>query len=398
MNDSHFIFHFNEDIKNKEDLYNCKKLLGDQTQSVLLPYIKKTEELLNKIVKHYDVREKSGAVIIPSLDLGYPNNVMRLAGGFATGMLIDWECGTPIVPIDATVNVCSSSVFKIKPTEEFLDNIQGEIKSATGYAGANLGYSFSFESGNHFLIIAKDNEGSYYLVMHSSAKELKESYFGLYPTEGNWYSSQIKTIYDGDRYIRYIKGKEAEHFILTAHHIEKYNEEIHRWLAYRLNGCVSISPDDSIIKHHYYMPTDSSIVIGTFAEPPGEKVPLFSDFKKPIYLFEIGEDNWTYNLGGSKGDICLVPHGWGQQIENVSGIQVSNGSLELKTLDGSISRYEVNSKQRFQDNIGKCIRKFKNGGAFLEQGKCFVKGKIIKTLNPVYIYCKGFNNYVEDKK
>ena len=66
-------------------------LLNDDTQKILLPYIKETEHLLNGMVKRYD---KCGeAHIFPSLDVGFPNNILRLAGGFATGNACRLEIG-----------------------------------------------------------------------------------------------------------------------------------------------------------------------------------------------------------------------------------------------------------------------------------------------------------------
>ena len=87
-----------------------KNLLNDSTQKMLLPYVKETERLLDGLVKKYD--EYGEAHIFPSLDIGFPNNVLRLAGGFATGMLVVWKSGTPLVPVDTTVNVCSSSYYE----------------------------------------------------------------------------------------------------------------------------------------------------------------------------------------------------------------------------------------------------------------------------------------------
>lgn len=379
-------------------------MLNDNLQTVLLKHIKATERLLNNAIKIYDKRDESGAIIIPSLDLGYPNNIMRLAGGFATGILIDWECGTPIIPIDATVNVCSSSVFKINPSDELLKNFVATIKSTIEKAVLNCGYSFSFTIGNHFLMLANDNDGYYYLVLHSSAKEMKESYFGLYPSEGNWYSSKIKHIYEDNKYLRYIKGDEAEYFIETAHHIEKYNEEIHKWLSFELN--CKIKPEMSIIKHHYYMPTDSSIAIGAFAELPGETVPLFSDVKKPVYLFKIGENNWTYNLGGRKGSVCVVPHGWGQQIENIKEFNYNDNVLSFFLSDGRTENYKVISTERIKNELdstrnpelSKRIRSFKDGYEFLDKCKKCLNGTIKKVLIPKYLYCKTFRGKLEEDK
>lgn len=395
---SRFHFTSNDRIQKREELFDAKNLLNDKTQEVLLKYIKETEILLNRVVKKYDKRDESGAVIIPSLDLGYPNNVMRLAGGFATGMLIDWDCGTSFVPIDATVNVCTSSVFKIIPSRELLSDFEGYVKRVVETEATSLGYSFSLKSGNHFLMLATDEKGDYYLVLHSSVKEMKESYLGLYPSETNWYSSRIKSdplqsIQSNERYIRYIKGDEATYFIKTAHYLEKYNVEIHEWIATKMN-CGG-KDENAIIRHHYYMPTDSSIAIGTFVETPGTIVPLFSDIGKPVYLFEIGKDNWTYNLGGNKGEVCVVPHGWGQQIEEVTSIKNRNGRLILEYEDGNEQIYMIYSKERFTEKSGKRIRQFKDGQEFLQKGRNYVSGEIKKILKPQYLYCQHFIGKVE---
>lgn len=396
---SRFIFNF---PSGEIDLFNPENLLGDATQQVLLPYIKETESLLHSLVKKYDNRDESGVRVIPSLDLGYPNNITRLAGGFATGMLIDWECGTPIIPIDATVNVCSSSVFKIKPSREIMDDFENYVKSIEDGTKTKRGYSFSFKSGNHFLMIAKDDVGDFYLVLHSSPKDMKESFVGLYPIEDNWYSSKVKTLESGGRYLRYIKGNDAEYFIKTAHHYERFNEDIHKWIACQFNWEKSIRP---IIKHHYYMPTDSSIAIGTFAERPGEIVPMFSNVRKPVYLFEIGTNNWTYDLGGRKGEVCIVPHGWGQQIENIVKFAVDNNMLCFDLKDGRTVKYDIVSSNRIKNELNsesnpennKMVRNFANGDEFLRTAKNYITGKIVKTLTPKFLYCDSFSGELENE-
>ena len=145
------------------------------------------------------------------------------------------------------------------------------------------------------MLIAKDKDSDdIYLVLHSSANELKKSYMGLYPVEGNWYSkrikeipvdclrqykefyeheknwclSEIKNVYNG-RYFRYLKDEDATHFIRMAHNFQAYNEQIHKWLGEHLaehlsrhsNTTDTSSAFEAIIKHHYYMPTDHSIAL-----------------------------------------------------------------------------------------------------------------------------------------
>lgn len=161
----------NAQISSTGDLFDSRMLLDDSTQRYLLRYIKETETLLRGVMEKYSTASINGerlsdAYIYPSLDLGFPNNPVRLAGGFATGMLVIWKCGTPIVPVDATVNVCSSSVFELpdnynmnKTSEEFKHDIEKLMQGAT-----QEGYGFNFASGNHFLMLAEDEDNKKYLV------------------------------------------------------------------------------------------------------------------------------------------------------------------------------------------------------------------------------------------
>lgn len=382
-----------EDIQSYDDLFNAENLLDDNTQRVLLPYIRETQELLNYIVKDYDSSDNSGAAIYPSLDLGYPNNVQRLAGGFATGMFVRWQCGTSIIPVDATVNVCSSSVFKLDhfDPQKLTANFTKYLDEEVFIQASNIhGYSFSFDSGNHFLMIAKDIRGEYYLVLHSSANEFKNSYMGLYPIEDNWYKGKIKTYRSGNRYLRYIKDEEARYFATNAKHLRNYNEQIHKWLATKINAGKEPNEKDINIKHHYYMPTEQSIAIGTFIETPGTVVPMFSNVGKPVYLFRIGHDNWKISIDGTQK--CLVPHGWGQQIEWVKSVSV-DAERNLLFLDND--SITINSKSRIEDDK-KQVRNFECGEEFLKIGHKMIKGKIENILYPEYLYCSSLKGKLPD--
>ncbi len=389
------VFRASKDIRTYEDLFKPENLLNDETQRVLLPYIKKTKELFENAIRKYDSSvvnkgtkeiRRSGVMIFPSLDLGFPNNVQRLAGGFATGMLVMWKCGTPIVPVDATVNVCSSSVFELSDFNTDMEDgeFREYIESIMFKATKENGYSFSFDSGNHFLMIAQDIDSKrLYLVLHSSANEFKDSYMGLYPVENNWYSNYIRTNpspYAPERYIRYIKDHDATYFIENAHKLEKYNVQIHKWFADSIGNSNASTKGDTF--HHYYMPTDSSIAIGTYVEEPNKIVPLFSDVGKDIYMFKIGKDNWKVRLGGR--EVCLVPHGWGQVIDNVNSVVVDNENKILKIDD---TEYKIHSKIRISNGFNKHVRDFKDGEEFLEKGKAMIKGEIVQTLRPIYLYC-----------
>lgn len=380
----------NKSIYHHTDLFNPEMLLNDESQRVLLPYLWETQKLFDEAIKKHDHSNESYCRIFPSLDLGFPNNVQRLAGGFATGMLVTWQCGTDIVPIDATVNVCTSSVFKLNnfDPEMLKDSVATQEFIEKCFADAtDKGYSFSFKSGNHFLIIARDKDTQdYYLVLHSSANELKKSYMGLYPVEGNWYAGAIKTINgEGGRKFRYLKDEEARHFIRMAQNFRNYNEEIHRWLARKINGNQEIA--ESLMKHHYYMPTENSIALGTFAEPIGTEVPIFSESGKNIYIFKIGEDNWQVNLGGKKGNVCLVPHGWGQEIRGIKNIEFEGNNLVLDLGCRKVP-IEISSKQSI-DLAEKKVRSFKDGQEFLTIGKNMIQGTIERELIPCYEYSRN---------
>lgn len=387
-------------IQNYSDLYNPENLLNDRTQQILLPYIHETEILFTKAIKKHDQSKNSFCHIIPSLDLGFPNNVQRLAGGFATGMLVTWNCGLDIIPVDATVNICTSSVYKLDNVDtQWITNpktFYDMIKKYSHIASEEKGYSFSFTTGNHFLLLAKDTASDdYYLVMHSSANELKHSYMGLYPVEGNWYSNKLKYIKgENGRYFYYLKDEDARYFTRMVKNFQKYNEQIHLWLAKKINGG-NFSNDNNWMKHHYYMPTNQSIAIGTFAESIGTQVPIFSSYQQPIYIFEIGADNFQINLGEKKGKVCLVPHGWGQEIEHVTNIRVDeeNMNLIISTDEGDFTS-KIKSQERIECSRKK-IRQFKNGEEFLKIGDNYIHGKIVKTLLPICEYSKTALQFIK---
>lgn len=420
-------------IVNRNQLFEPQKLLGDETQQVLLPYLEQTEILFNIAIRKHD--NTGLCKIYPSLDLGFPNNIQRLAGGFATGMLVTWKCGIDIVPIDATVNVCTSSVFRLDGFDiKRLDNKQEfteYLNRKFHLISQEKGYSFSFCSGNHFFIIAQEEKSdTLYLVLHSSANELKKSFMGLYPVEGNWYSKEIKSVpveelrerkafYKGGsnwwseeklkqvasgRYFRYLKDAEASHFIRMAHNFKMYNEQIHRCLGLELTklaGNQDFPTDfDPIVKHHYYMPNDHTIALGTFAEEPKETVPIFSASGKPIYLFKIGENNWKVNLGDGKL-VCLIPHGWGQAIDCIQEITHNSldNELQLHIKGQNPERFHIESSKSL-NNVKKHLRQFNDCKDFMNQGAQMIDGRVIKTLIPLYEYSANTirnDKYIEER-
>lgn len=393
------IYDHNGQIITDVDFKN--KLYNDNSQKVLCDYINITESLLTDVIREHD--SNGWAKIIPSYDLGFPNNIIRLAGGFPTGILVDWECSVPIIPIDTTVNTCSSSVFEINGFDETLSSQDFEkiVDKVCKNAG-EFSYSFNYKSGNHFLMIAKDDNNKYYLVLHSSARECKESCFGLYPTERSWFNRNIKIKYNNSqtRYLRYIRGETAMRFIDYAERYKAFNKEIHEFVvaefARIIGGSLEKNSDYNMTKDHYGMPTRSSIAIGTFTAKLNDVIPIFSDVGKDICLFKLSGDNWTYRLGNE--DIALVPHGWGQVIEDIKSISIcnpcdkNNRKLNLKVNDQYIKYPVISDKRIVADklhNICKHIRSFNDIDSFVNESQSYMKGIILKKLHPIFLYCNS---------
>ena len=77
-------------------------------------------------------------------DLGIAQNGTRMLGGFYTGACYSWNSDIPFVPIDTTVNVCGTAVYKLKQKitrQEFkrrLDNIMTKRETYLKYATTYL--------------------------------------------------------------------------------------------------------------------------------------------------------------------------------------------------------------------------------------------------------------------
>lgn len=371
----------------------------DETQKVLLPYLTATKELFTQIVLQHD---KNGYVdIIPSIDLGMPNNISRIAGGFLTGALYDWKCSVPIIPVDATVNTCTSSVFSLSDFDETISNEQFRLFMETLNQKANQnGYALNFLSGNHFLTVAKDDGNNYFLVMHSSAKECKESCFGLYPSPRSWFRDYIKTYINKEqnRYFRYIRGDAAIRFVDYANRFSDYNEEIHLFIAETFAEIfnISLTNETKIMRHHYGMPTKNSIVIGTFPvdiNSEDRRVPIFSDYGKDMCLFDVShKQKKLHRLIGTYSDIVMVPHGFGQVIDGLTSLSIKNILDEdARVLEvchaGLVTSYSTGSSERI-NMLEKHIRNCSNVSEFINNNKQYVNGNIYKILHPLFCYCR----------
>lgn len=310
-------------------------LRSDPAHNILIPFIQDTEQLMLKALTRFDAN--ASCRIIPAVDLGFPHDVVRIAGGFPTGCYIEWKCETPFIPIDTTVNIDTSTIFELEDdisdqiTVELFDKLQADFERSS--------YVFNFHKGNHFISFGRyRNTLSPVLVIHSNEKEFKYQFNGLMPTEDNWYHKEIKVEQSRDRYIRYIIGSSAELFIDIAKTLEDFNIIRHRFVAHLLtnNRTKILSQRDN---HHYYMPDRNSIAIGCFPVQTGSIVPIFSRLGRDIAMFEVsvGGNNVIKKIDEQR-DLVLVPHGWGKTCPVGTTFNIDFNAREF-TLSGK--KYEI---------------------------------------------------------
>lgn len=314
---------------------------GDVAHRLLLPFIKETEELLLSALSSID--PNATCQIIPAPDLGFPHDVIRIAGGFPTGCLVEWNCSTPFVPIDTTVNIDTSSIFVLDKDVSL--SISADLFEWLRRKFETSSYVFNFNKGNHFISFGRTaTTDTPVLVIHSNEKEFKYQYNGLMPAEDNWFANQVQVLRHNNRYIRYIVGEAANLFVDLAQSLEQFNILRHRFVAHLLtqDRAQILSQEHH---HHYYMPTRQSVAIGCFLVTVGTRVPIFSRPGRNIAIFVPSEGGAnslkTFSTSSFGEGTVLVPHGWGKTC--VEGtcfaidydrriFELSGRTYELRTL------------------------------------------------------------------
>lgn len=395
-------------------LYNYRNMnflssvcLPDSSQKVLTEYCQTTEEMLQNVLQEMDSTAKCR--IIPSADLGFPNNVLRLAGGFATGLCIDWQCSRPFVPVDTTVNVCSSSICRlnVRNTDEIKSFFTSKRIQDVTEEMRKKNFLFNFASGNHFAMISVNKRREYFLVLHSSDNFYKDKVNGLYPNNQSWFKDQIHIYTDktNHRILRYLRDEAAQRFIRTARDNEDKNRIIHKEFSKALCGDY-LDENAPVTHHHYGMPTDHTIAIGTCLLDETDTVPIFSTRGYPICLFQ--PNRQTEKVTIDSREKFLVPHGWGQEIKGVRGIRLDleNKNLIIAT-DKSDIINPINSQSRISPEYI-CVRDLRLNNTnyfskefeekYLESWNGFLKGNLRDILYPVALYsrdCKEIEYYDE---
>lgn len=160
----------------------------DKTQEILADMAKSSECILTKLIQSKD--RNGSAKIITNLDLGFPHDVIRIAGGFMTGIHVKWRSNIPIIPVDICMNVCTVSVYKVHTISEELLT-QKSINDLINNLNKSS-YIANFHRGNHFISYVESIKTmERYIIIHSSAAEFETMYNGLYPVENNYFHRKI---------------------------------------------------------------------------------------------------------------------------------------------------------------------------------------------------------------
>lgn len=342
--------------------------LNDDTQRKILEHLEVTSKLLSKVGTQLSKTQKESKIYAMP-DLGIAQNGTRMLGGFYTGACYSWDSDVPFVPVDTTVNVCGTAIYKLKQkitVQEFqkrLNNVMGNRETYLKYATTHLPkqildsidieradkFYWNYNVGNHFAILAEQNDDNaelskgQYMIVHASAIELKKDNlkYGLYPVEGNWYYDDIKTIYDDNenRYLRYIYGKKAIQFAELASMLQKINKDRNRYFCKKVLG--ELAGEEVINLSHYGMPTSNAVCIGCQWEQ--EDFTLLTAPGNDIFLVH---PNLTAKntIELSNKQITLTPHG--------CGVMLKNSSDTIKYLDDGILIGNKHFKKGESINIG----------------------------------------------
>lgn len=342
--------------------------LNDNTQKEILKHLETTSKLLSKVGTELSETQKE-SMIYAMPDLGIAQNGTRMLGGFYTGACYSWNSDVPFVPVDTTVNVCGTTVYKLNQkitVQEFqkrLDNVMKNRETYLKYVSTHLPsqildsidleksdkFYWNYNVGNHFAILAEQNDDNselakgQYMIVHASAIELKKDNlkYGLYPIEGNWYYDDIQTVYDDreNRYLRYIYGKKATQFAELANMLQKINKDRNRYFCKTVLG--ELAGEEVINLSHYGMPVNNAVCIGCQWEQ--EDFTLLTAPGNDIFLVHpnLIAPN-TVELSNKK--ITLTPHG--------CGVMLKNSSDTIEYLDDGILIGNKHFKKGESINIG----------------------------------------------
>jgi hypothetical protein len=373
--------------------------LNDSTQKEILKHLETTSKLLSKVATGLSETQKE-TMIYAMPDLGIAQNGTRMLGGFYTGACYSWDSDVPFIPVDATVNVCGTTVYRLKhkiSVQEFkkrLDSVMENRETYLKYAATHLPpqildsidleradkFYWNYNIGNHFVILAEQKEENselpegQYMIVHASAIELKKDNlkYGLYPVEGNWYYNDIQTVYDEqeNRYLRYIYGKKAVQFFELANILQIINKDRNKYFCKTVLG--ELAGEEIINLSHYGMPNNNVVCIGCQWEQ--DNFTLLTTPGNDIFL--VHPDLFSKNTIKLKDkQITLTPHG--------CGVRLKNSSDTIEYLDNGILIGNKYFKKGESINIGNDVL-VRTNGMYSEQLKQHIKNVLDRCHGTIY--------------
>ncbi len=318
--------------------------IHDEIQKKILPILEETENLFYEAIKQTNNGIPGKVSLTAMPDLGLANNVIRMKGGFFTGMFLEWESAVPIVPIDTTINSCGIVIYLLKKEMSIVDF--KNIVTNNVYEKINkIKYNWNFERGNHFITLGRFEDGRYCILMHASADEYKKDIKdkALYPDSDVWYSNDIKTIRspsNRNRYLRYLSGETAKRFIDIALQLENINHKRMKEIADLLFG--QYIEKEILFVPHYGMPTKTSIAIGCSWNTT--KSVLLTAPGRNVYIIKQKTDSIN------NGEKWLTPHGLGVSAD-ITDISYKKNLLinDLKIIDTNDVKKIRNRSIRYKD-------------------------------------------------
>lgn len=324
-------------------IYNLT--LSDRTQKKVLRELETTEKLISKVATKLSSTQKTCDIYAMS-DLGIAHNVTRMRGGFFTGAAYVWEQpDIPFIPVDTTINVCGTALYKINSDmniTEFKKRCEKALADASRY-------DWNFTNGNHFISLcySENNMGmqeGYYMLVHASACEYKEE---LYPVIGNWYYQDICTERLNHRYIRYIEGDKAEKLYEWAKLMESYNRERnHKFCKKVLSGNMG---REILSVAHYGMPSIHEVLIGV--QKTEGLVTLLTSPGKNVYIVK--------KMENAKNN--YIPHGFGLELPEESDFTYHKNGIQIgekKFYSGSITIGEDAINRHSFSETDESLRKY----------------------------------------
>ena len=290
----------------------------DDTQNKLMVYLGETEKIMNDLLCRSPYN--GYARIISNLDLGFPHDVIRLAGGFATGICVRWESCVPFIPVDICMNACTVSIYELSDGKIEFFNVENIKKLLTNLEHSS--YIANFHRGNHFISLLQSvQDEKYFIMIHSSAAEFETLFNGLYPVEGNWVYENTKVHFAHGRYLRYVEGKAAETYAKLADNLYAFNENRHDFIISAMLG--NLERINSVQHyHHYGMPCSNVALLGSHLIRNGQTAPLLTRPGENIYLIRYNEviDKSLELMPGK--EYFITPHGFGKNSTKQTQMRV----------------------------------------------------------------------------